>query len=139
MRELYMTLPPTDCERIRVPALEGVRQLILGSVYSNCGEQDKAEVAYGLAMKADDGQDTHAAAFAAYELGLLLCRKQEVRADLFVAAIDVFVLPSVNPTFNFFAYARRLGPKAVAIYCWLATVTDTTTSRADSTSASTLP
>lgn len=70
-----------DCENIYVPALEGVRQLILGSIYSNSGLVLEAKQSYGKAIKQGnevDGGDIHAAAFAAYELGLLLCRTPEV-------------------------------------------------------------
>ncbi|TRY69575.1 hypothetical protein TCAL_08624 [Tigriopus californicus] len=73
-----------DCENIYVPALEGVRQLILGSIYSNSGLVLEAKQSYGKAIKQGsevDGGDIHAAAFAAYELGLLLCRTAETRSE----------------------------------------------------------
>ena len=64
-----------------MPALENVRQLILGSVYSNSGRVSEAKLCYGRAIKdvnSEDNNNDHAAAFAAYELGLLLCRSDEV-------------------------------------------------------------
>ena len=68
-----------DCEKIYVPNLEGVRQLILGSVYSNLGKLDVAKQSYIKAMKAGEAtNDEHTSAFAAYELGMNLCRNQEV-------------------------------------------------------------
>eukprot|EP00095_Tigriopus_kingsejongensis_P011260 snap_masked-scaffold708_size108518-processed-gene-0.10 protein:Tk11260 transcript:snap_masked-scaffold708_size108518-processed-gene-0.10-mRNA-1 annotation:"tetratricopeptide repeat protein 39c" len=73
-----------DCENIYVPALEGVRQLILGSIYSNSGLVLEAKQSYGKAIKQggeEEGGDIHAAAFAAYELGLLLCRTPETRGE----------------------------------------------------------
>ena len=78
----FCFLLSADCEQISVPALENVRQLILGSVYSNSGRVSEAKLCYGRAIKdnkvgAEDNND-HAAAFAAYELGLLLCRSDEV-------------------------------------------------------------
>ena len=70
---------PSDCERIYVPVLEGVRQLILGSVFSNSGHEVRAKDCYLQAIKhGEAGVDLHAAAFAAYELGMLLCKTQEV-------------------------------------------------------------
>lgn len=76
----------TDCEKISVPALEGVRQLILGSVHANSGHVRRARQCYESAIRRQRSEDddntisvdTHAAAFAAYELGLLLCRTAEV-------------------------------------------------------------
>ena len=41
----------SDCERISVPSLEGVRQLILGSVHSNAGAVVAAKQSYGRAIK----------------------------------------------------------------------------------------
>ena len=68
-----------DCEKIYVPNLEGVRQLILGSVYSNLGKLDVAKQSYIKAMKAGEAtNDEHTSAFAAYELGMNLCRNPEV-------------------------------------------------------------
>ena len=123
-----------DCEKIYVPALEGVRQLILGSIYGqntdrsnrknplSNGEQQQqqpgngsssngkhhligngingglpatttsnsssslgpvqvkeAKEAYSKAIKqGEEVGDIHAAAFAAYELGLMLCKTPEV-------------------------------------------------------------
>ena len=68
-----------DCEKISVPNLEGVRQLILGSVYSNAGKLDVAKQSYIKAMKAGEAtDDVHTSAFAAYELGMTLCRSPEV-------------------------------------------------------------
>ena len=59
--------------------MEGVRQLILGSVYSNLGKLDVAKQSYIKAMKAGEAtNDEHTSAFAAYELGMNLCRNQEV-------------------------------------------------------------
>ena len=69
----------SDCEKIYVGNLEGVRQLILGSVYSNAGKLDVAKQCYIKAMKAGEAtDDTHTSAFAAYELGMSLCRNPEV-------------------------------------------------------------
>ena len=69
----------SDCEKIYVGNLEGVRQLILGSVYSNAGKLDVAKQCYIKAMKAGEAtDDTHTSAFAAYELGMTLCRNPEV-------------------------------------------------------------
>ena len=69
----------SDCERIRVDTLEGVRQLILGSVYSDAGKLDVAKQNYIKAMKAGEAaDDVHTSAFAAYELGMTLCRNPEV-------------------------------------------------------------
>lgn len=42
---------PSDCDRICVPSLEGVRQLILGSVHSNSGAVVAAKQSYGRAIK----------------------------------------------------------------------------------------
>ena len=68
-----------DCEKIYVGNLEGVRQLILGSVYSNAGKLDVAKQCYIKAMKAGEAtDDVHTSAFAAYELGMALSRKPEV-------------------------------------------------------------
>ena len=64
-----------DCERIRVPALEGVRRLILGSVCNNAGDLTSAQSNYLAAI--DEGEalgDVHASAFASYELGMLVCK-----------------------------------------------------------------
>jgi hypothetical protein len=62
-----------------VPALEGVRQLILGSVFSNGGQEIRAKACYLEAIRHGEAcSDVHAAAFAAYELGMLLCRNHEV-------------------------------------------------------------
>ena len=73
-----LTILP-DCERMRVPVLEGVRQLILGSVFSNGGQEARAKICYLEAIKhGEPGHDLHVAAFAAYELGMLLCKNQEV-------------------------------------------------------------
>ena len=75
--------------------LEAVRQLILGSIHGNAGNVDEAKLSYGRAIKQEAavldelaesaggsggqaGNEVHAAAFAAYELGLLLCRVPEV-------------------------------------------------------------
>jgi hypothetical protein len=59
--------------------LEGVRQLILGSVFSNSGHEVRAKDCYLKAIKhGEAGADLHAAAFAAYELGMLLCKTPEV-------------------------------------------------------------
>ena len=44
-------LAPADCDRISVPSLEGVRQLILGSVHSNAGAVVAAKQSYGRAIK----------------------------------------------------------------------------------------
>ena len=69
----------SDCEKIYVPNLEGVRQLILGSVYSNAGKLEVAKQSYIKAMKAGEAiDDLHTSAFAAYELGMTLCRSPEV-------------------------------------------------------------
>ena len=69
----------SDCEKIYVGNLEGVRQLILGSVYSNAGKLDVAKQCYIKAMKAGEANDdVHTSAFAAYELGMTLCRNPEV-------------------------------------------------------------
>jgi len=71
-----------DCEKIYVGNLEGVRQLILGSVYSNAGKLDVAKQCYIKAMKAGEAtDDTHTSAFAAYELGMSLCRNPETRGE----------------------------------------------------------
>ena len=78
----------TDCEKIKVPSLESVRHLILGSVHSNSGETNKARVHYLGALR--DGEilgDIHAAAFASYELGMLLCRNYEVSIFIIWSAI----------------------------------------------------
>jgi len=73
------TLYFSDCERISVPALESVRQLILGSVFSNTGQEARAKDCYLNAMRCGEtGPDQHTAAFAAYELGMLLCKNEEV-------------------------------------------------------------
>ncbi len=62
-----------------VPALEGVRQLILGSVFSNTGHEVRAKECYLQAIRHGEcGSDLHTAAFAAYELGMLLCKNHEV-------------------------------------------------------------
>ena len=64
-----------DCERIRVPALEGIRRLILGSVCNNAGDLTSAQSNYLAAI--DEGEalgDVHASAFASYELGMLVCK-----------------------------------------------------------------
>lgn len=64
-----------------VPVLEGIRQLILGSVFNNGGQEARAKACYLEAIKhGEAGNDLHAAAFAAYELGMLLCKNPEVRA-----------------------------------------------------------
>ena len=56
-----------------------MRQLILGSVYSNLGKLDVAKQSYIKAMKAGEAtNDEHTSAFAAYELGMNLCRNPEV-------------------------------------------------------------
>ena len=69
----------SDCEKIYVGNLEGVRQLILGSVYSNAGKLDVAKQCYIKAMKAGEAtDDVHTSAFAAYELGMTLSRRPEV-------------------------------------------------------------
>ena len=69
----------SDCEKIYVPNLEGVRQLILGSVYSNAGKIEVAKQSYIKAMKAGEAtDDVHTSAFAAYELGMTLSRNSEV-------------------------------------------------------------
>lgn len=69
----------SDCEKIYVPNLEGVRQLILGSVYSTAGKVEVAKQTYIKAMKAGEAtDDLHTSAFAAYELGMTLCRNPEV-------------------------------------------------------------
>ena len=68
-----------DCEKIYVPNLEGVRQLILGSVYSNMGNLEVAKQCYIKAIKAGEAtDDVHTSAFASYELGMTLCRNPEV-------------------------------------------------------------
>ena len=77
-----------DCEKIKVPSLESVRHLILGSVHSNSGETNKARVHYLGALR--DGEmlgDIHASAFASYELGMLLCRNYEVSIFIIWSAI----------------------------------------------------
>ena len=78
----------TDCEKIKVPSLESVRHLILGSVHSNSGETNKARVHYLGALR--DGEilgDIHASAFASYELGMLLCRNYDVSIFIIWAVI----------------------------------------------------
>jgi len=75
------------------PSLEPVRQLVLGSLNASCGKTAAAEQAYtaaiaSLAKPGNSGsgggggsggcEERHAAAFASYELGLLLCRRSEV-------------------------------------------------------------
>ena len=58
-----------------MPALEGVRRLILGSVQSNAGDLTSARSHYEAAI--DEGVrqgDVHASAFASYELGMLICK-----------------------------------------------------------------
>lgn len=81
----------SDCERISVPVLEGVRQLILGSVFSNSGHEVRAKDCYLKAIKhGEAGADLHAAAFAAYELGMLLCKTPEV--SNFYKLLLMFVL-----------------------------------------------
>ena len=72
-----------DCEQISVPPLESVRHLILGSVYSNSGEIAKAKMHYISALREGELQgDVHTSAFASYELGMLLCKSNEVRMVL---------------------------------------------------------
>ena len=72
----------SDCEKIYVPNLEGVRQLILGSVYSNAGSLDVAKQCYIKAIKGGEAtDDVHTSAFAAYELGMALCRNPEVKCS----------------------------------------------------------
>jgi hypothetical protein len=67
-----------DCEKINVPSLESVRHLILGSVYSNSEETTKARMHYVNALKEGElNGDIHTSAFAAYELGMLLCKNYE--------------------------------------------------------------
>ena len=62
-----------------MPNLEGVRQLILGSVYSNMGNLEVAKQCYIKAIKAGEAtDDVHTSAFASYELGMTLCRNPEV-------------------------------------------------------------
>ncbi len=62
-----------------VPALEGVRQLILGSVFSNAGKLEASKQNYVKAIKAGEAlDDIHTSAFASYELGMTLCRNAEV-------------------------------------------------------------
>ena len=62
-----------------VPVLDGVRHLILGSVFSNTGQEVRAKDCYLKAIKhGENGPDMHTAAFAAYELGMLLCKNNEV-------------------------------------------------------------
>ena len=59
-----------------------MRQLILGSVYSNAGKLDVAKQSYIKAMKAGEAtDDVHTAAFAAYECGMALCRDPEVSLE----------------------------------------------------------
>ena len=90
----------TDCEKIKVPSLESVRHLILGSVHSNSGETNKARVHYLGALR--DGEilgDIHAAAFASYELGMLLCRNYEVSIFIIWSAIirsNQFLFSDIN-------------------------------------------
>ena len=90
----------TDCEKIKVPSLESVRHLILGSVHSNSGETNKARVHYLGALR--DGEilgDIHASAFASYELGMLLCRNYDVSIFIIWSAIirsNQFVFSDVN-------------------------------------------
>ena len=82
----------TDCEKIKVPSLESVRHLILGSVHSNSGETNKARVHYLGALR--DGEilgDIHAAAFASYELGMLLCRNYDVSIFIIWSAITASI------------------------------------------------
>ena len=58
-----------------MPALEGVRRLILGSVQSNAGDLTSARAHYTAAI--DEGVcqgDVHVSAFASYDLGLLICK-----------------------------------------------------------------
>jgi len=72
-----------DCERIRVPALEGVRRLILGSVCNNAGDLTSAQSNYLAAI--DEGEalgDVHASAFASYELGMLVCKNASTMTEL---------------------------------------------------------
>ena len=72
-----------DCEQISVPPLESVRHLILGSVYSNSGEIAKAKMHYISALREGELQgDVHTSAFASYELGMLLCKSNEVKMVL---------------------------------------------------------
>ena len=62
-----------------MPELEGVRQLILGSVFSNAGKLEAAKQNYIKAIKAGEASDdVHTSAFASYELGMTLCRNVEV-------------------------------------------------------------
>jgi len=59
--------------------LESIRQLILGSVFNNNGNESRARECYIAAIKqGESGPDQHAAAFASYELGMILCKKDEV-------------------------------------------------------------
>ena len=90
-----------DCEKIYVPNLEGVRQLILGSVYSNMGNLEVAKQCYIKAIKAGEAtDDVHTSAFASYELGMTLCRNPEVGIKW---AFDVKkVLHPLQNTFVFF-------------------------------------
>ncbi|XP_040567969.1 tetratricopeptide repeat protein 39C isoform X2 [Lepeophtheirus salmonis] len=72
----------TDCEKIDVPALEGVRQLILGSLFSDSRQASKAKICFGKAIK--DGElvkEYHTSAFAAYELGMVLSKNPSTRAE----------------------------------------------------------
>lgn len=65
---------------MRVSALEGVRCLILGSIYSSSGQIAEAKAHFLKAIKEGESSgDLHTSAFASYDLGMLLCKNSEVR------------------------------------------------------------
>jgi len=70
--------------------LESIRQLILGSVFNNNGNESRARECYIAAIKqGESGPDQHAAAFASYELGMILCKKDEVIIKMTAIFVDI--------------------------------------------------